>query len=288
MRQKTFLLGAALLMLTPMSAMAQNDDNDEDSNYSYVTIDLYGGTSQNLKSYGKLADHGLSVLGHGDLGGMMGFRLTGYWTDHLGAFVETDLHMNEYNTSQLSRTLFGDTKHHYSPSDIYSYDYCSTYDAVRYATLMAGVTYRYDIYKLSIRPRLGLGMRSLDYSDCSISNQQHTQPGEYHMTTYDFYLKNRDNEIVSAYHAFAFNPGIQFCLTPRHNMYFSFDISWTGTLSKLYQVTEMETYDVVGIDYENGNSGTITNLTETSKQQRVSMGNFLDIRFGIGWNIGRK
>jgi len=277
-----------LLVLIPANVWAEEEE-EAPRQIAYAgkySLEFQIGSSQNLKGYSKLPDDGAAVLGAGVLQTMVGGRLTMFQDKHWGYFMEFYFSMRTTDNEQLYKK--------YKNLGIRNYDgsaaekHCYMVDDIGSGNLMLGAMYRYDISRWSFRPRFGMGWRSFQDAENGVVFDQKNSLSEHTYHEYMSSLENRSKTSAHAYNAFVYSPGVQVCFTPHNRMFFHLDFSWMGTLSKLYQVNsyqvinERETIDTEGRFYWKQ-----TEYPAETHRQRVSMGNFLNIRLGIGWNIGR-
>lgn len=294
---KTFFykpLLSLFLMLVPVLAWADDDDEDDEPiQYPYagcISLEAQLGISRNLKDYGKLPDKGTAIFTSGATNVMVGARMSLFPKKQYGGFFEAmfsqssdDLNLNNKFSNEGYLDYDGDK----SWKHCSNYDY-DLFDDVYSVTLLLGPVYRYDISRWSFRPRFGLGWRILMDVENGVTIHQRNSPVLSTNYVHSFSLEDRHHTKSKTYHAFVYAPGAQICFTPHNRMYFTLDVSWMGTLSKIYQVnstqivTERETIDTTGRFY-----WTETYGPEESTRQRVSMGNYINLRFGVGWNIGK-
>ena len=296
---RNILLVIALMAL-PAIALADDDDDDEHFEVPYtgrVSIEPFLGASWNLKSYSKLPDKGTAALAAEGPQFALGMRLVFFPKKQLGCFAEISYSQqtdyNEHLTDKVDNQSLlnydgSPARRHLGSTDSDTYCWYYGWDNYRAVTFLVGATCRYDVSHWSFRPRLGVGIRAVGSSDnCVMIVQQNslTTRTEY---IHSYRLEDKDYTKCDYYHAFAYSPGLQICLTPRHHMYFYVDVSWLGTLSKLHQASKVqvvngkETLDSYGHFYYLETWG-----AEQLRTQRVSMGNFLNVRAGVGWNIGK-
>lgn len=132
-------------------------------------------------------------------------------------------------------------------------------------------------------------------------------------------LCNNNHTPVNRFWSLAYSPSIQICFTPKRTIFFSLEAQWTGTARSMTE--RIEVYDIKQTvtavpdspeeflqyhniitspdkgyycNYYNSKTKEYTPLYIQFEEQlystsyhRVRMGNFLNLRIGFGWNIGR-
>lgn len=277
-------------MSIPLTAWSQSTDGKKVTPYSsLLSLDWQLGVVYNAKNYNQLPDAGMSVFGHGDPGCVMSLKTTGFVSRHWGAYMEWDFQNNTIEDDLIGRQL--SRKYELDVVDWGTGDYCvDNINSDKSITLMFGAVYRLDYGKLSLRPRLGLGVRSKKFRKAYIfSDSYNVQYSEKISYDYTFYMENSDQMSRYSYRAFAYSPGVQLCLIPRHRMYFSLDISWMGTIGHGYQVNEAKymQYTLKETSEESMYWDVVYSSLQKTRT-RVSMGNFPSFRLGIGWNFGNR
>lgn len=298
MNQKSFfpsllpLLIAAFATL-PLSAQETQSDPPVAYGYSY-TIEAAFGNVRNLKSYAQLPDQGIALLNHADLGADLSLRYTQFFTRHWGAYAQLDAFFLEGYSLDMQEPL-SECYNHGSKEVRITYDFDDLSQGISssHGMYLFGAVYRYDIGKWSFRPRLGIGK----------IHQHSQQNGFYVVDThtehdyeqYTLSTTDRDGRYVRRFNAFAYAPSIQITFTPRLHFFFWTELQWTGTIGYLYQQTRIAQYRATepqDWQPESDQYFYIYGPTEYVKKvgehrERVQMGNFLQFRIGIGWNIGR-
>ena len=294
MKNKHYLT-FALLLVTPIGQVyAQDEADDLPLAYGYHhTIDLSLGTGTNLKGYSSMPDHGVGLFGHNSQGVDFSLRYTRFASPHWGWFAQINLLNLSNSPAEFERQL---ARHYNHGSHEVRVDYSdpswindigSSYDIY-----LAGIAYRYDFDRWSFRSRFGMGLISQDY--------QHVNYYVVDVSTTDsfesFSLKTTDQhgKYQSDFNAFAYSPQFQVAYSVSTHFFFSAEVQWTGTIGHLYQHTKAAQYRASEPqDWEPAIDGyfhiyspcTLVRKTD-DHLNRVQMGNFLQFRFGVGWNIG--
>jgi len=251
--------------------------------YAYRnTLEISIGNARNLKSYSKLVDGGLSQAGANTAGIDFTARYSFFPSRHWGGFIQAEATPYAITDSELEYA----TRHYYDnkpePSDQLYWNGGNMSSS--YGTFLLGGVYRYDISRWSFRGRVGAGLRRQ-------SNES------FSCRTLNIYSGDEYGHAKDYFRAFAYNTSLQCCFTPRRHFFFLAEASWTGTIGHLFQYTEeyQITHGSFNDIVEDPHSPTgyvYAGIPEANyeriscKRQRISMGNFLNIRFGIGWNIG--
>lgn len=288
-----------LLMLLFACSMteAQAYDNDEDPPLEYAynhTIDFQLGTGANLTDYSQLPDEGVALFGHKSWGFELDFRYTQFFTRHWGAFAQLGFFSLGTSDGQLVNTLSNFYYHNgqkvLAPYDDWCGVFGNSYGSA-YILSMVGAAYRYDIGRWSFRPRLGLGI-----------NWQGHPTSYYYIidtNTPDLY---EEVELHTENHAghsrvvpgFAYSPSFQITFSTCSHFFLSAEMQWIGTIGHVYQHTiakqwhtdepqDWQPYEDYGYII---NCPTHFIQTTDDHRDRLQMGNFIQFRFGIGWNIG--
>lgn len=297
--QKRKFLHAAVLVLLPISCVTRANayDKDEDPPLEYAynhTIDLQIGSGRNLTSYSELPDQGIGVFGHDSWGFDLDLRYTRFFSRHWGAYFQFGILSLGTHYDDMVEPL----THHYNHGGkevriddewycgLISSDCGSFYD--RY---LLGATYRYDVGRWSFRPRLGLGiMRQYDSHSHFYVVDNNTHADYEHV---DLYSTNSRGETKTV-PAFAYSPSLQICFSTCSHVFISAEVEWTGTIRHLYQRTIAKQYHTSELNDWQPNEfeyfllfGDREFVKKTDDHlTRVHMGNFLQLRIGIGWNIG--
>lgn len=295
---KRFLVWALLCALFP-TMWAQGGEVDPPLPYAYNhTIDLFLGPSKNLTSYNQLMDGGAARFGKNfDSESQLGMQLNLRYTE----FVSR--HWGIYTQFQISNYLMGDEMaiarleefenvSHGTFRDLTASDWYRW--GATYAQMMTGATYRYDVSRWSFRARVGLGYRShsnrgtptLGYYDLRLV--EGVVPEKtlyvYNVLEYAFDLCNSQGERIDhRVRGFAYGSSLQVTFTPRRHFFFSIEAGWTGTLGHVHQSVTRTSAVYEGYDHW---PDQIKGYSQARLVQRARMGNFLDMNFGVGWNIG--
>lgn len=321
-RLSMLLLGTLLLYLP---AKAQEEETEEPSyrlEYAHMhTIEFNGGWTWNMNQYNHLPSYMAGFLGDNGNGMAFKLRYTHFVKPQWGLFASAEF-SNIWGDMRLDNGLYNYQKLYPWPHSSTQED-----DILNpYTELLVGGTYRWDFgNRWSLRTHLGVGYRLKKFSNYYYARWDNRQTNplaemmfqirpdqfeEVQVQACD--LKHR---VVDMRGSFSIAPSIQLCYTPNHHMFFSAEVQWSGTMRHFYErinvynvqqtVTSkplskddyLETHEnysssrdcsyifdyrgdkLYKIDYQR------TLLTSTD--HRVTLGNFLSVRLGIGWNIGR-
>lgn len=310
-------LGLSVSFLLPVQA--QEEESDPPLPYAYRnTIEVSLGNARNLNKYGKLIDKGISQAGAEEAGIDMTFRYTRFIDRHWGFYTHAEFTSFLTTETEVEPAL----KAHYLKQgrtlerlNYYYWDTDGSYSD--YGTFLAGTVYRYDIGRWSFRGRIGAGLRLLNTEGfsiiCTPSDASNPNTTEEASSTFSsnntqvakqeelYFYTGKSDGSDGNHRAFAYNGSLQCCFTPRRHLFFQAEISLTGTIGHLFQFSEIRernTYcgpylavdpiSPTGYAYvQGGESVDVQSQLISRQRQRISMGNFLNIRFGVGWNIGR-
>lgn len=290
------LIVLALFMMLPGMMMAQEEGEETEPAIAYGyqnTIEVAMGTGRNLKSYPQLVDKGIGSFGHGEWGFNINMRYSGFFSKHWGAYVQLDaLSLGTY-ASQLE----GPLSKHYNKGgkevrvpDCFICGFGSDYGS-SYGSYTLGVVYRYDVGHWSFRPRLGVGLFKQHYASSEFYVIDTNTMKDVDVVTQS--IETSKGKLPSS-KAFSYTPSMQVTFSPRRHFFFSAEVQWTGTIGHLYQRMVTEHYvawepqdwpdelDYIGIYCDGYDYAGKT----ADHRTRVQMGNFLQLRLGVGWNIG--
>jgi hypothetical protein len=230
-------------------------------------------------------DKGITQAGASKVGLDGLLRYSFFASRHWGAFVQVEnslFWVDELEMNPAAKKYYRERN-----SEFYNLHYCDDKDKTgsKYNpgshTALLGAVYRYDVGPFSFRGRLGAGWR---LQNTEVVNYiAVVGKGTYYtpapMEDIYFYTCDKNGKPDRWNSAFAYNASLQGCITPGRFTFFSLELSWTGMAGHMYQMTEVREY---------GQSFDDPTCTVISKQrERISFGNFLNLRLGIGWNIGR-
>lgn len=295
MRKQNFLLllwGACV----SSSLLAEEKTSGTRDAYDYRhTIEYTVGNVQNLKSYPRLPDQGIALLCHDAEDADLSLRYSCFFTRHWGAYAQLDAFFLE----GYDRYMLEPLSQHYNQGSkevriTYNFDDdCGISSS--HGMYLFGAVYRYDVGRWSFRPRLGVG-KIHQHSHSTLFYVVDTST-EYDYEEYTLSTTDRDGKRASRFNAFAYAPALQITFTsPRRRFFLSAELQWTGTIGHFYQNTKVNQWRATepqdwqpqndGYYYINSTSDFVKKVEE--HRERVQMGNFLQFRFGMGWNIGRR
>lgn len=307
---KTFHYSHSLLLMLLLAAGSITEawayDKDEDPPLEYAydhTLEIQLGTGANLNDYSQLPDQGIALFGSDIWGFDFNFRYTRFFSRHWGAYAQLNALALNADNDYLEQPL----RQHYNHGgkevrmDNCWEDECFNFGLAGdcgsdYVTGLLGVTYRYDAGRWSFRPRLGLGL--LLQSDSSYDGfyviDTNTQD------TYEWVKFTFEDRPGHAYHsipAFAYSPAFQLTFSTSNHFFISAEVQWMGTIGHAYQHTVSEQFRTeLPQDWDwdsfhsNGgfclrNPSHFVQKTDDHRD-RLQMGNFIQFRIGVGFNIG--
>lgn len=298
-----FMKNLLLLLLcsAPLAGFAEDIDNDSEDEYepplAYAyqnTLEIFGGWSCVFGHYGNLMDKGLGCFGKGVTDGAnFQMRFTRFFSKEWGGYVQFGFYPIYGNSMQLCERMAKESG--WQGEDWERFDDFVCWEREGggsvYGSAIVGVTYRYDFgNRWSLRPRLGIGYRSMnEYCDNEVICRKYSS-NEREFIAYDFDICDKnghsiDNRINRVRRP-AINGSLQIQFTPRRHMFFSAEIGLTSTIGHLYQRTSSHRWIAQTDEWGNPRETIEIFPTQTSVHRVGQMGNFLDISFGIGWNIG--
>lgn len=275
-------------------ALAYDEGEDPSLEYAYNhAIDLQLGTGRNLTNYSELPDQGIGVFGHDSWGFDFTLRYTRFFSHHWGAFLQFGLLILDTDYYQMEEPLAKHFNHGGKEVRIDDIPICGFFGSCgsSYDKFQVGAAYRYDLGRWSFRPRLGLGIMRQDVSRSYFyvvdTNTQDT------FEEVRLYSTNSKGQTVII-PAFAYSPAIQICFSTSSHFYLSAEAEFTGTIGHLYQRTIAKQFRTdEPNDWQPDEFGNffIPSYDEFVRKTddhltRVPLGNFLQIRIGLGWNIG--
>lgn len=317
---KKTILGLLLLLLHPVWGIAQEQDDDDDVDYrcEYArmhTIELGGGFIWNLNSYTGLPSLSAGYMGENGTGGFGQIRYTRFLKPQWGLFSSAEVSMLNGHFDQITGS--------YDYQDQYYYPEDFNHHTVqnRCAQWLAGGVYRWDFAnRLSLRSRLGIGYRGMWFSETyfyarwsnALTRPQARLPFMARPDDFEeiqVHTCDMNNNKVNFRGSVAFSPSIQFCYTTHQQMFISLELQWTGTMRRMneridvynvHQTVTSQPYSldmdferskekIRVVDYEESRQYIIEFDRElkNSSFHRVTMGNYLKVSLGLGWNIGR-
>lgn len=297
MNQKSFFSSLLILFVAAFATLplcAQETTIDPPIAYGYNhTIEAMAGNVQNLKSYAQLPDQGIALLNHDDLGANLSLRYSHFFTRHWGAYAQLDAFFLEGYSLDMQAPL-SECYNHGSKEVRITCDFDDLSQGISssHGMYLFGAVYRYDIGKWSFRSRVGIG-KIHQHSSRSRFYVVDTH-AEHDYEQFTLSTTDSDGRFVRRLNAFAYAPAIQITFTPRRHFFFSTELQWTGTIGHFYQQTRIDQYRTTepqDWQAESDQYFYIVGPSEYVKRvgmhsERVQMGNFLQFRIGIGWNIG--
>lgn len=299
---KTFHYSHSLLLMLLLAAGSITEawayDKDEDPPLEYAydhTLEIQLGTGANLNDYSQLPDEGVALFGHKSWGFEFDFRYTRFFARRWGAFAQIQLFSLGTTDGQMLSSLsphYNHDGHKVVAAVDDLWDLTGRNGSV-YFVNMVGAAYRYDIGRWSFRPRLGLGV-----------NWQAARYAEYYIidtNTQDMYerveLHTEDQAGHSSHYipGFAYSPSFQVTFSANNHFFFSAEMQWIGTIGHVYQHTEAkqwradEPQDWHPIeDFVLQPHFLPSHFVQKTDdhRDRLRMGNFIQFRIGVGFNIG--
>ncbi len=300
-----FFFGLWLMGTSALPAFAQNEEEEDPAlPYAYRhTIDVSIGSVHNLHSYSKLIDKGITQAGAKSAGIDISFRYSIFLSQHWGMYAQVEL--SEFTVTD--EELRSEMRAYYrsvnpNSSGIGYSAYNSSY--MEHSMFLGGAVYRYDVGHWSFRTLVGAGIRKFWPDDFCYTfgspvyySDETSQPTQSSSHEVYFYAGNSKGESEECFRAFAYNTTLKCCFTPRRHMFFTAEVAWTGTIGHYFQYTKIsqsnysygnhlieDPYSPTGHVYVSGHETQYSPISQL--RQRISMGNFLNFRLGIGWNIG--
>lgn len=294
MAHKSFATLAVLAGST-LSMVAQVETSNPPIAYGYNhTIELALGSGHNLKSYTQLPDQGVALFGDDVWGVNFSFRYSRFFGQHWGAFAQISCQSLGADYFDLEDHLARQYNHNGKETRYGGEFVCGFGNdfGSYYHSYLLGPVYRYDVGRWSFRPRFGIGLmrqfrESVDFfvvdtrTDCDYERVE-------------FSTVNHLGKADEYFNAFAYSPSMQVTFSVGTHFFFSAEAQWIGTIGHLYQRTVVKQYradepqtwqpERDGYFYINGDSKFVRNNDDILT--RVQMGNFMQFRLGLGWNIG--
>lgn len=293
MNKKLFIL--LLSCCLPLAGMAQSEDDEKDPPIDYAyqnTLEFFGGPSWIFGHYDNLMDKGLGCFGKGVTDGAnFQLRFSHFFGRKWGGFVQFSFSPIYGEEKKLGKRMMDDSQVQGDKWSVIDWcDWGHYGGGCTYGDAIVGVVYRYDFGNhWSLRPRVGIGYRSMGVWGGDETISRNINPNVTEHYHYVFSICDRHgNEIDrSRTRRWACKSSLQLQFTPRHHLFFSAEVGWSSTMGHLYQSTTRHHY----FEEEAHVEGLYRrNEITISRDQRVNrvrqMGNFLDLSFGIGWNIG--
>ena len=285
-----------IMALSATQVFAQEEEQDPPIAYGYNhTLEIGIGNGHNLKSYSKLPDKGTALFGHDAWGIDVDIRYTRFFSSHWGAFIHLNALSLGNEDYKLEKPLSEYYNHGSKEVRVGNDDFeCGFgYDnGASYGMHMLGVVYRYDIGRWSFRPHFGIGRihQHDSTSDFYVVDTSTDDKFEWVSLT----TVNKMGKRHAHFNAFAYSPSIQITFSPRRHFFFSAEMEWTGTIGHLYQHTKaLQCKATEPQDWKPESDGFFFipsyeyhGVKTDDHLDRVQMGNFIQFRFGIGWNIG--
>ncbi|MCQ2143178.1 MAG: hypothetical protein MJY56_03820 [Bacteroidales bacterium] len=297
--KKVFSIVMVMAMMLPamnLSAMGGYDDEEDDSvrlPYAYpTTLELslgYAGAP-----YSVTGDSGKAL---GVMSGASFFlRFSGFFTKHVGAFIQAGVSGGE--ASELG--YFGALNR----ADGNKYRYSGYGPGFEYLPmLLAGPVVRFDVGKVSFRPRVGLGITwfGIDgnsYSRIDRDADYRTAPATYFRS---YYSHPENDYLVDSHYsgndfipAFALSPSIQVMYTLKTHCFFSLEAGYSMPFHKmtrtLYRAEAVDAYNpenFVEELYLSDRIGTWTEGPGVVADEFVGrVADSFYVNLGFGWNIG--
>lgn len=293
MNKRLFIL--LLSCCLPLAGRAQSEEEKDPSlEYAYQnTLEIFGGPSWIFGNYDNLMDKGLGCFGKGVTDGAnFQMRYSYFLGRKWGGFVQFSFSPIYGNSGKLKRCLMEDRG--LQGDEWYVNDYYCDWGrqggGCVYADAIVGVVYRYDFgNRWSLRPRLGIGYRSMNIKggDDIISRDITPNLTEHYQTLYGICDGFGDVSGRSRTRRWACKTSLQLQFTPRRHLFFSAEVGWSSTLGHLYQSTVYRHWFTEEVYLDGTYRYQDLEVVKDRRVNRVrQMGNFLDLSFGIGWNIG--
>lgn len=317
---RKMLCSAFCLAVCTTAAFASDDDDDDDDDvrpepYAYnSTLEVSVGSSRNLHIADGLADHGMALFGTHDRGFDLMFRFSHFVTPHWGVYAMLQNSIIATESCDIEDNMNSRLRNHNDPGTYSLYESCGWHDySVDYGRYILGAVYRYESGPWSIRPRLGIGLATID-ADSKFDYYYHNPSTLMSDGTYQYvktWLECNPDANFSAggntQLSFAYHTSLQLTLTPRRHMFFSFETAFTGIVGKIAHNTEttvmrlkQDPEDTRDPSFLVGeiNSGYIYPAGEFSHGERIEklpvehrkvrIGDILNFNFGVGWNFGHR
>lgn len=307
---RTFHYSHSLLLMLLLAACSITEawayDKDEDPPLEYAydnTLEIQLGTGRNLNDYSQLPDQGIALFGSDIWGFDINLRYTRFFSRHWGAYFQFNGLVLNASDDHLEHPL----RQHYNHGgkEVHMvnhwYDECFKFGYIDdcgsdYLTGLVGATYRYDVGRWSLRPRLGLGLliQSGSSYDGFFVVDTNTQDS-YEWVK--FTLEDRPGHAYHSIPAFAYSPALQLTFSTNNHFFFSAEVQWMGTIGHAYQHTVVEQFRnelPQDWDWESSHLHGGSNLLNHSylvqktddHRDRLQIGNFIQFRIGVGFNIG--
>ena len=289
-RFKTLAMFAAMLLSTALSFGQKRSNTD--LRYAFgSTIDLHSGFS--TMPYSVTGDAG---KGYGATsGGNFMMRYSYFFGKHVGVFGSYSFDGGDAEMNDYFRAVNN------ADGDRYKYDITSSRYAMNHClnSFFAGVVFRYDFYKFSLRPRMGVGVSNFDMY--SFSYDRYNRKEGSLATNYnysiissrpDYIMSDNGEPDLNCLSGFA---GLQLTYSVASHFFFSIECSVKCIYNRKlgYRRTEMqykpayepENWSQALIEYNLKGSY----VTDSDTAQSISASlpfAVINANIGIGWNIG--
>lgn len=298
------LLALLLMASSVTQAWAYDKDEDPPLEYAYGhTLEIQFGTGRNLNDYSQLPDQGIALFGSDIWGFDLNMRYTNFFSRHWGAYAQFNILLlsASYNhvKTPLSQHYNHDGKEVYMPNRWLDKCFsCGLADDIGSdcITGLVGVAYRYDVGRWSLRPRFGLGLLcKYDSGNSGFYVVDTNTPDTYEWVRLT--LEDRPGHTPPSIPAFAYSPALQLTFSTSNHFFISAEVQWMGTIGHAYQHTVSEQFRTeLPQDWDwdsfhsNGgfclrNPSHFVQKTDDHRD-RLQMGNFIQFRIGVGFNIG--